>query len=389
MKQVLSLLALSVRTSLARPRDPVLIAAGFFLSAVVLTVLLAVPTGLRSLATSTGRDDVAMVLSASALDEGSSSIGPQELHLIRTLPLVAKNTLGEPAIAAQLIGTAKFERPKGPPATVQVRGVDSASWEMLGVERSGVLAGDGDVRGIWVGAFAARHISELSAETARFRNADWNVLGQFSDGGSLWDSEIWAELPTLKASYQAESRWSTVLVKLEQPESFESFRDALEADPRLNGVRTIRQSDYYRLHTGWIADLMFKAALAISVLLGAGAVLTIANALSASLERRRGEAATLRALGFGSRSVAGASLLEVVMIGLAASGVAVVGLVLILNGREFGTSSGTHIIYAQFRMDLYVVLTVLGYSLVLGVIASLWPVRQLAYGKLIDGLRAD
>ncbi len=386
MKQIPSLLGLSIRSSLARPRDPILIAAGFVLSAVVLAVLLAVPAGIRSLATSTGRDDVAIVLSASALDEGSSSIGPQELHLIRTLPLVARNIEGDPAVAAQFIGTAKFDRPGSAPATVQVRGVDAASWEMLGLTRP---EGSEDVRGIWIGQLVARHVPELSARSVRFRDTDWNVLGQFSDGGSLWDSEVWVDLATLQSSYQAASRWSVVLVKLDRSEDFGAFRDALESDPRLAGVRTLRQSDYYRLHTGWIADLMLRAAFAVSVLLGAGAILAIANALSASLERRRSEAATLRALGFGSASIAGASILEVLLIGLVTSVGAMIGIAVIASGREFGTSSGTHTIYAQLQIGADIALAVVAYSLILGVLASLWPVRRLAWGKLIEGLRAD
>src|SRR5690606_41691404 len=113
--KILHLVALAFVSHISRPRGLLLIAAGFLLASGVSALLLAVPQGLRNTATSTGRDDVAMILSAGALDEASSSIGARELNRIRALPHVAPGRDGEPMVAPQFIGMEKFGQPgQGP-----------------------------------------------------------------------------------------------------------------------------------------------------------------------------------------------------------------------------------------------------------------------------------
>ena len=388
--KILHLVALAFVSHISRPRGLLLIAAGFLLASGVSALLLAVPQGLRNTATSTGRDDVAMILSAGALDEASSSIGAKELNLIRALPHVARDRDGEPMVAPQFIGMAKFDRPGEGPALVQVRGIDDKTWGVLGATVETLTRENAVPGGVWVGQFASSNVPELaSGNSIRFRGAEWGISGALEAGGALWDSEIWADLPSVQAAYQSPSRWSTVLVRLERATDLELLRAELTKDPRLSAVRVIRQSDYYRLHAGWAADIMLAAALGVSVLLGLGAAIAVANSLSTSLEGRRREAATLRALGFTRGSLVLSTLLEVLIISTAVSCLVILCIAAFFDGRAFSTTSGGYTIYAELEVVGLSAVFVVTYSAVIGFIASALPARRLVRGQIIDGLRAD
>ncbi|MDO5610047.1 MAG: FtsX-like permease family protein [Pseudomonadota bacterium] len=389
LKQTLHVLMLFLGMHRARLRDGLLIVAGFVLAAATLAVLLAIPSGLQRLGANTGRDDIAMVIGARAIDEASSSISAQEAQLIGTLPQVARDARGEPLLATQFIGTTKLARRDGVKTTVQVRGVDAGTWAILGEGAAkGRLPADG-ARELLAGVQATAQFPMLAGNELTLRDATWAINGRMDHGGNLWDSELWAELSAVQAAYRAPSRFSVVLAKLGNAADFDAFNAALKSDPRLSGVQAQRQSSYYAKRTGFLAKLMGWAALGIAVLLGAGAALAIANALSSVLERRRREAGALRALGFRSDSVLLASLLEVLLLGAIASAAAFVLMHLLLHGRAFGTSSGGHAIYAQLQLGADVGLAVLGYALLLGLLAALLPVRRLAFGKILAALRAD
>ncbi|WP_433925385.1 hypothetical protein [Stenotrophomonas nematodicola] len=78
--RILHLLALAARMHWASPRDVLMAVAGFALASSVLTLLLAIPSGLEKAAASTGRPDVALALSAGAFDEATSTLSAQHLQ---------------------------------------------------------------------------------------------------------------------------------------------------------------------------------------------------------------------------------------------------------------------------------------------------------------------
>ncbi|MDO4709717.1 MAG: hypothetical protein Q4B94_07950 [Pseudomonadota bacterium] len=389
MKQTLALLKLFAGIHIARPRDALLLVAGFILAAATLMVLLSIPAGLERIGQGTGHDDIALVSGDTGLGEGSSNITPAQFNLLSVLPQTARDASGKPIASGQLIRTIKLEKADGEKFSIQVRGIDAIGWQLLG---GAAIQGDIPKEGrreFLAGYLARQQFPKLaSSDRLPIRGRSWRQKGQINHGGNLWDSEIWADLSAMQAAFQAPSSYSVALLKLGQPGDLDALNAAIQADPRLAGLKAHRQSDYYQRQSGWLGRIMTRVAWGVSLLLGAGAALAIGNALGTALERRRREAGTLRALGFANASIALASLAEVLLMA-AFTSLAVWGLLyLALNGREFGTSSGNHMIFAQLHLGWQVGLAVLGYTLLLGLLAALLPIRRLSYGKLMDALRA-
>jgi len=213
------------------------------------------------------------------------------------------------------------------------------------------------------------------------------MAGKLDAGGNLWESELWTDLGTLQAAYNRPGRVSSVWLKLTTPGQLSALEQAVRNDPRLQEVRLLSQVDYYRQQVGFVSRFVRIAAAGISLLLGAGAVLAISTTLGMALDKRRQEMATLRALGFDNLAVGGATLLDVLAIGIVASAAMVLMVHVLIDGVSFGTSSANQAVYAHFVVDAPVIAVVLAFSLLLGLVSSALPLRRIMKGKLVEALK--
>ena len=84
-------------------------------------------------------------------------------------------------------------------------------------------------------------------------------------------------------------------VKLTSPDAFQSFKDALTTDPRLN-VRMFTERDYYERAVAHADRAGQHHRRPIAVLMGLGAVFAALNTMYSAVSTRTREIATLRAL---------------------------------------------------------------------------------------------
>jgi putative ABC transport system permease protein len=111
-------------------------------------------------------------------------------------------------------------------------------------------------------------------------------------------SEIWCDAAVLQPAYRRGSTFQSVVARLDSEDTFQSFKDSLTTDPRLD-VQVERETDYYRSQSAQIRGIITGIGSVIAVLMGIGAVNTMYNAVAT----RTREIATLRALGFRGSSV--------------------------------------------------------------------------------------
>jgi putative ABC transport system permease protein len=392
LREIASSLSTALATALARPRHTLLIAFGFVVAGITLAVLLTLPAGLKQLAGNTGLPDVAVVLSGNSLNESGASFKPAMAALVGSLPGVAHGHEGQPLVAPQFVVDTRLRRADGSTATVLVRGVTPAFWDVLGPAIS-MHSGRRFTAGkdeLIAGVAAARGFVALdTGATTSVHKNPWHVSGEFAAGGGFWESELWTDMSTLQSAYHAQGAVTCLWVKLTSPAAFKTFKQALHDDPRTQGLHTLRQRDYYAVQTGFLKYLLTAATKGIAVTLGLGAILAIVNALGMALAARKRELAVQRAVGFSRGALAVALLAEVLVIGAVCAGVALLVAWLAVNGHEVGSSTGGSAI--QFRMDIDagVVGWTFAYVLILGVLSALWPITRAVRAPLTRALQGE
>lgn len=385
-------LLLGLASSVRRPRNLLLSAAGFLIAAITLLVLLSIPAGLDRLAGQTGRDTIVMVLDASAQSESISALSPETVQLISTLPGLAKDPSGNPLLAPQFVTSTKLQRVDGSNVDVLMRGVTPQFWNVIADSVHVVNGGkpSAGINAVIAGRSVATTQNGLhTGSSLPLRGMNWNVSGMFDANGAVWDSEIWTDFQALQSAFNAQGQVSSVWVQLASPDDSDSFLAAFKEDRRLNSARTMRQHDYYAEQIGFIAAFVRIAAAGIACVLGLGAILAITNALGMALQMRRGEIATLRALGFRSSRLAIALLFEVLTVGAASAMLAIFVGWMLLRGWSIDSSTGAYTISFQMDIPWRVMVWTLVYSLALGVLSAAWPITQTIRAPLVNALKAE
>lgn len=386
--QIVHLWSFLLSMHLRRPRDTLLVAAGFSIATAALAVMLAIPAGIDRIAGRTGEPGIALAMSSNALDEAGSGLSPEQVALVSNLPQVARDSNGKPVVAPQFLANAKLQRSDGQRSSVLMRGVTADTWAL--VNRSDSTSGPSPERGnreLFTSHTLQAQFPALVSDRIDIQGMTWHPGGTLDTGGNLWESEIWTDLASLQAAYNRPGRVSSVWLKLSSPAALADLQAAATGDPRLQGVRVISQIEYYQQQVGFLTRLVRAAALGVSLLLGTGAVLAISTTLGMVLEKRRREMATLRALGFDDVAVGAALLIDLLVVGTAASLLTCGVVYLLLDGASFGTSSVNQAVYARFAVDANVVTTVLAYGLALGLLSAALPLRKVMSGRLVDALK--
>lgn len=391
LRSMLGLLALNLRANLTRPRQLLLVAAGLLIAALTLLTVLTMPAGIERIAANTGRDDVAVVL-ASRMSETQGNIKPGLVRRIGTLPGVTHKPDGTPRIAPQFVVHVRLKRQGQGPGTVIVRGVTPAIWDVVG-DSVDIVTGErpeAGLRQLVSGIHAAREYVYASAGSEiRLRRWPWQVTGEFRAGGSLWESELWASRSALQAAYNAQGQTTVVWVRLTSPDAFETFTEAMQRDPRLRGFSVMRQNQFYATQVAYLTTFGHVAAWAIAIILGLMAILASNNALGLSLRSRRRELAMLRAVGFGNAVVYATLLIETLLIAALGAGVAIgLGLLLIdAHGIDSATLHAS--IHFTTAVTDTVMLTTLGYTLLLGLVSMLVPAWRALHAPLVKSLARE
>lgn len=384
-------LSTGLRIAATRPRHLMLVAAGFVIACSVLLILLSLPAGVRQLGGSTGGDTIVMVLPQGSVSEGQHALSIDELAALQSLPGIARDADGHPLLAPQFVAYAKLRRRDGALATVLLRGVTPIQYELVAdsmhlVDGHRPRAGkDEFIAG--VGA-AATYVATGPRAVHAIRGVPLRSTGTFRAGSGFWNSEIWLSQDVLQSLYQAPSTISSAWVKLASPAAFQTFMHALHATPRLAGVAAYRQTDFYASQTSFLVHFIDIAAVAVAIVLGLGAILAIANALSMALDARQHELAILRAMGFRSAPLAWALLTEVWLI---AAGCTVLVTVLALtfwDRHAIASSALFQAIEFKANVDPSTVLLTLGYGGLIGTLGAVLPISRAVRTPLITALGA-
>jgi putative ABC transport system permease protein len=283
----------------------------------VMVGVLSISEGFRAVLDLAAADDVAIVLRSGATDEMTSGLAQSTTRVIADAPGIARDADGPLASAELYVIVDLPLLSTGTDANVPLRGAGELAPALRENFRivEGRMFRPGTFEVI-VGQGAARQFAGLTVGN-RFMsgNTEWTVVGVFADRGSIAESEIWTEATVLQGAYNRGTSYQSVRVRLESPDSFPVFRDALTADPRLN-VRVFTERDYYEQQSSLLVTLVSTLGIGIGVLMGLGAVFAALNTMYSAVAARTREIATLRALGFGAAPVVVSVLVEALLLGV-------------------------------------------------------------------------
>ena len=282
----------------------------------VLLGFLAMANGFRATVSGTGSEQIAVLLRSGAQAELNSGFGRDTVRLIETAPGVARDADGNAILSAELyVITDATKRSTGNDASLSLRGVDEMAPRLR--ENFQIVQGRMFAEGsneIVVGEGVIREFSGFDLNsTIRMGPNEWRIVGIFSTGGSVFDSEIWADIGTVQNLYQRGASYQSIRVELDGETGLTELQDYVENEPRLDlDVET--EKDFFAQSAGGLSNLIMYLGWPLAIIMAVGALAGAWNAMYASVDSRIREIATLRTLGFSGFAAFVGTLVESLML---------------------------------------------------------------------------
>jgi len=344
---------------------------------------------LHTMQNSAAPDNVVVLRSGSSSEMMSILIG-DDTRIIGEAPGLARSDIGSLASPELFVVINLTKRGTGTDANVPLRGVTRTALEVRDNFR--IVEGrmfEWGLNEVVVGVGAHMEFNGLEiGSTIPVAQEDWPVVGMFEIGGGLAETEIWVDASVLQPAYRRGNSYQSVYAKLESPEAFTEFKDALTADPRLN-VKPMREVDYYAEQSAMLYNLVTGLGTLIAVIMGFGAVFGALNTMYTAVSARAREIATLRALGFHSGPVVISVLAESLLLALAGGAIGAALAWWAFDGFRAATLNFASFAQVAFAFDVTPSLLVRGtlFALIIGFLGGLLPAVRAARQPVSEALR--
>ncbi len=381
----------NVRNLLVRRTTTLATALGIALVVFVLAGTLMLVEGLQRTLSTSGSPDTAIVMRKGADSELSSDVSDEAVRLIKAAPGVKTTADGTPLTLGEVVTVLYLDLVEGQgKSNLLLRGVPAevrefrtevqivdGRWPKPGTDEAMIGTG---VQGRFVGAQLGSAV-----ELRKGRNVE--VVGVFSAGGSSYESELWADIESVRDAFGREGSVTAVRVKLESPALFDGFSAAVEQDQRL-GLTVQREPDYYEAQSESTAMFITALGVLIAVFFALGAMIGAMITMYGAVAQRTREIGVLRALGFSRTAILLSFLMESIvlaLIGGAIGAAAASGLGLVtFSTMNFQTFSE---LVFQFEPTPEILTTSLVFGAVMGVVGGLLPAIRAARTKAITSMR--
>lgn len=390
LSQVVAVTWLNLRSLGERSGSSLVAVVGFAGVVAVFVAVLSIAEGFGRVMSSGGSRDVAMVLRGGSDTEMSSGLSLEQTRVIKEAPGVLRDADGAVASAELFVVIDVPKRATGTSANVPLRGVQPAAFAVR--EGFEIVEGRSFTEGrneVIVGRAAAGQFAGLEVgNRLRWGENTWEVVGIFANGGSIFESEIWADARVVQPAYRRGSTFQTVFAKLESPDAFQQFKDALTSDPRLE-VDVVREKEYYEGQSRVLRQLIQTLGSMIAILMAVGATFGALNTMYSSVASRTREIATLRALGFRGGPVVVSVLAESLLLALIGGSLGGALAYLAVNGYQTATINWQTFSQVAFRLAVTPELLFGGivYALLMGLLGGIFPAVRAARMTVATALR--
>lgn len=390
IRQVLSVTNMNLRSILERSGSSLVIIVGIAGSVAVMVSLLAMAEGLSSTISSTGEEDRVIILRDGSNSELSSGVAMTEIDTVSSSPGI-KSMDGEPMIAGELFAIIDL-RKKGAESTsnLPIRGVQPASFkirpEVEIIEGRNFTTGTAE---IIVGKGANNQYEGLElGDQIKVRDSFATVVGIFSSNGNVHESEIWADLAAAQGIFRRGASASSMILKLDSPDSFDEVGLFVESYPNLE-LKVQSESDFYENQSSG-ADLIKIFGQVVGYIMAIGAVFAALNTMYSAVSTRLVEIGTLRALGFKGTTVLLALMIEALLLAMIGGLLGAAIAYILFNGYTVSTLAGGSFSQTAFAFAVTADVVQQGLTLALfvGLIGGLFPAWNAARRDITEALRS-
>ena len=140
------------------------------------------------------------------------------------------------------------------------------------------------------------------------------VVGIFSSGGNVHESEIWADLATTQGIFRRGASASSMIIQLDDAKAFNDLGIYVESYPNLE-FRVTRETDFYTDQASG-SELIKLFGQIVGYIMAIGAVFAALNTMYSAVSSRLVEIGTLRALGFNGLTVLMALMIEALILSI-------------------------------------------------------------------------
>ena len=380
----------NLRSLMVRRMTSAMTALGVALVVMILFILLGFVAGLRSAVLRSTRRNNWIVLSRSVTSEPSSFVTREQYEMIQSRPEIETGFGGLAMVSPEMV-TAFNPQPDGPLRLsnfTYLRGVYPVAFLVhRGISVvSGRLPARGQAEMIVGARLAAKYANLRTGSEIHFGHRMWKIVGNFSDGGSARESEVWGDLDVLQQDVHFGNGFSSLHIAM-KPAMGASFERALQRDARLR-LDAMPEARFYALQTR-LADQLRAIGMVIAGILGVGAVFGGMNTMYSAVARRAREVGVLRAIGFSKSSIVASFVFESMILALAGG---VIGVVLgVIVADATGLSSrlmNVQMVMFSFRLTPSAFVAGLIAALIIGALGGLLPAWRAARLGVIESIRA-
>lgn len=384
LDQIGAVTALNIRSAPQRAMMSVASVVAVALTIAVLLFFLALANGLAQTMKGSGADDVAIVIREGSNAELNSVVSREQLSILATGPGVAQRD-GRPVVSGELLVIVDgVKRSTGTNANMPFRGI---GLEGLALRRSvritqGRMFNPG-TNEIVVGAGLLREFSGFEfGKTIRLRGTTWQVVGVFEAPGTVFESELWADIAVTQSLFNRPNVYQTMRVQLDSAAAMAGFQAWAKADARLNGLEVMSERAYYARQASQSTQGFLAIGSVLGIMMAIGALAGALNTMYSSVAARASEIATLRVIGFSGYAAFFGTMVEALMLSALGGALGILIAFLAFNGRTTSTlGAGFTQLVFQFQLSPGIVVTAILMAMSIGFVGGLFPGIRAARQK--------
>jgi putative ABC transport system permease protein len=383
-KQTFALTATGLRSIRQRRGSSLVTVVGVTTVVAVLVSLLAMTEGAKIFTGETAAKDQLVVLSTGANAAPQSTLSREAVLLAMDAPGVKREPDGTPHATATTMVNVDAIKKDGTRGRIFIVGwtpgvrlvqpevrIIEGRWYEPAVHE---LVVSDPIRKMYRGMDIGDHIN--------LRGSEWTVVGVFAGSDSLGDSVLRADADTVMSTF-GRTTYQQVVVRLASMADAAVFRQALEDNPAIDvEVKTIAET--FQAGFGQLNFLLDFLAYFVGTIMATGAVFGALNSLYASVDSRRRELATLRAIGFRGGPIILSVLIEGMALALPGALLGAAIAWFLFNGNTV-TPAG---LIFKLTVTPHVVWVAVLWSLVIGLIGASLPALRAARVPVAEALRA-